>query len=53
MWQIIHKARFQEHPGWCDWCDTEESQRILRYQNTSYQAYLGQLRDEIEKMMQQ
>jgi nucleoside-diphosphate-sugar epimerase len=48
----IEEARFQEHPGWCDWYDTEESQRILLYQNTSYQAYLGQLRDEIEKMMQ-
>jgi len=48
----IDEARFQEHPGWCDWYDTEESQRVLRYQNTSYQAYLGQLRDEIEKMMQ-
>ncbi len=49
----IEEAHFQEHPGWCDWYDTEESQRVLRYQNTSYQAYLGQLRDEIEKMMQQ
>ncbi len=48
----IEEARFQEHPGWCDWYDTEESQRVLRYQNTSYQAHLGQLRDEIKKMMQ-
>ena len=48
----IGEARFQEHPGWCDWYDTEESQRILRYQNTSYPAYLSQLSDEILKMMQ-
>ena len=48
----IEEARFQEYPGWCDWYDTGESQRVLCYQNTSYQAYLGQLRDEIEKMMQ-
>lgn len=48
----IEEARFQKHPGWCDWYDTEESQRVLRYQNTSYQAYLDQLRGEIEKMMQ-
>lgn len=48
----IGEARFQEHPGWCDWYHTEESQRILRYQNTSYPAYLGQLGDEIKKMMQ-
>ncbi len=48
----VEEARFQEYPGWYDWYDTEESQHVLRYQNTSYQAYLGQLRDEIEKMMQ-
>ena len=48
----IEEAHFQEQPGWCDWYDTEESQNILRYQNNSYQAYLGQLRDEIKKMMQ-
>ncbi len=49
----IEEAHFQEYPGWCDWYDTEGSQRVLRYQNISYQAYLGQLRDEVEKMMQQ
>jgi len=48
----IEEAHFQERPGWCDWYDTKESQRILRYENTSYQAYLDQLRAEIEKMMQ-
>jgi len=48
----IEEGRFQKHPGWCDWYDTEESQRVLRYQNISYQAYLGQLGDEIKKMMQ-
>jgi len=48
----IEEASFQENPGWCDWYDTEESQRLLLYQNASYQVYLGQLRDEIEKMMQ-
>ena len=49
----IEEAHFQEDPGWCDWYDTEESRRILRYQNTSYPAYIGQLRDEISKMMQE
>ncbi len=48
----IEEARFQEQPCWCDWYDTEESQSVLSYQNISYQAYLGQLRGEIEKMMQ-
>ena len=48
----IEEARFQESPGWCDWYDTEDSQQLLLYQNTSYQKYLGQLKDEIGKKMQ-
>ena len=48
----IEEAHFQERPGWCDWYDTRESQRILHYENIPYQAYLDQLRAEIEKMMQ-
>ena len=49
----IEEAHFQERPGWCDWYDTEESRRILPYQNTPYQAYLDQVRAEIDKMMQE
>ena len=48
----IKEACFQEHPGWFDWYDTKQSQHVLRYQNTSYQAYLDQLHAEIEEMMQ-
>ncbi len=48
----IEDARFQEQPGWCDWYDSQESQSILSYQNISYQAYLGQLSDEVKKMLQ-
>lgn len=48
----IEEAHFMDSPGWCDWYDTEESQCILGYQKTPYQAYLNQLKAEIEKMMQ-
>ena len=48
----IEEARFLERPGWCDWYDTGESQKVLGYQNTTYQAYLDQLRAEVEKMTQ-
>lgn len=48
----IEEAHFQERPGWCDWYDTDDSQRILSYQKTAYQAYLGQIQSEIDKMMQ-
>jgi len=47
----IEEARFQEKPGWFDWYDTGSSQRLLRYQNTSYQAYLEQLRALVKEMM--
>ena len=47
----IEEARFQERPGGYDWYDTKESQRVLYYQNTSYQTYLDQLHTEIEEMM--
>jgi nucleoside-diphosphate-sugar epimerase len=48
----IEEAQFQEQPGWCDWYDTEESQRLFGYQNTPYQSYLAQLQSEVDKMMQ-
>ncbi len=49
----IEAAGFQDQPGWCDWYDTDESQRILGYQKTSYRAYLDQIQSEIDKMMQE
>jgi len=48
----IEEASFQDHPGWCDWYDTAQSQRVLRYQNTSYGTYLGQLRAEVQRLME-
>jgi len=47
------EARFQERPGWCDWYDTKESQRVLHYQNTPYQTHLDRLHSEVEKMMRE
>ena len=49
----LEVASFQDTPGWCDWYETEESQHILGYQHTSYQAYLEQLKAEIKKMMEE
>ena len=44
--------RAQEEPGWVDWYDTEESQRLLDYQHHSYTSYLAALRAEIAKPTQ-
>lgn len=48
----LEEAKFLERPGWCDWYDTDASQSILHYQNTSYQDHLDRLRKEVERMME-
>ena len=45
-------ATYRDSPGWMDWYDTEESQRILGYQNRSYQHYIGEMRGIIQAMME-
>ena len=47
----VDMAVYRETPGWNDWYDTEESQRILRYQNRSYDYYSGQMKAIVEEMM--
>ena len=49
----VELATYRETPGWVDWYDTEESQRILRYQNRSYEDYLAQMRAVIQAMMEE
>jgi nucleoside-diphosphate-sugar epimerase len=49
----MDEARFMERPGWCDWYDTDASQDILHFQNTSYQDHLDHLRREVERMMEE
>jgi nucleoside-diphosphate-sugar epimerase len=36
-------AKFQENPGWNNWYDTDESQRLLDYQRTSWIDFLTRL----------
>ena len=42
---------YRESPGWVDWYDTEESQRLLRYQNRSYQHYSDEMHAVVEALM--
>jgi nucleoside-diphosphate-sugar epimerase len=44
--------RGAENPGWVDWYDTEESQRLLDYQQHSYASYLDTLRQAVERMLE-
>jgi nucleoside-diphosphate-sugar epimerase len=43
--------RGPDTPGWVDWYDTEESQRLLDYQQHSYPSYLDTLRQEVERLL--
>ena len=42
---------YRESPGWGDWYDTDESQRILQYQNRSYEFYSDEMRKIVEELM--
>ena len=44
-------AVYRDSPGWMDWYDTEESHRVLKYQNRAYHHYAGEMRAMVEAMM--
>ena len=43
--------RGQDAPGWVDWYDTADSQRLLDYQQHPYTSYLDTLRQEVERFL--
>jgi nucleoside-diphosphate-sugar epimerase len=45
------EATYMGTPGWMDWYDTEESNRILKYQSRSYEHYSDQMRALVQAMM--
>ena len=47
----LEMAVYRETSGWNDWYDTTESQRLLNYQNRSYEYYSGQMKTLVEDMM--
>ena len=42
-------AAFSDTAGWFDWYDTEESQALLKYQNTPFSGFVEQLRKAAEE----
>ena len=44
-------AVYRDSPGWMDWYDTGESQRVLKYQNRAYDHYAGEMRALVEAMI--
>lgn len=43
--------RDPDTPGWVDWYDTVESQRLLDYQHHTYASYLETLRQAVERLL--
>jgi nucleoside-diphosphate-sugar epimerase len=44
-------ATFRDTPGWVDWYDTQASQQLLNYQQTSYETFLAQIKAEVDRLM--
>ena len=49
----VEMATYRDTPGWMDWYDTAESQKVLGYQNRSYQHYIGEMQAIIQAMMEE
>lgn len=45
--------RGSDEPGWVDWYDTEDSQRLFDYQQHTYTGYLDTLRQEVERLLEE
>ena len=45
------EAVYRDSPGWVDWYDTDDSQRVLDYQQRSYQHFAAEMRAVVEAMM--
>jgi nucleoside-diphosphate-sugar epimerase len=47
----LARQKFQSQPGWFDWYETAESQKILAYQETSFGTFEKQLRKAAEEAL--
>ena len=46
-------AVYQANPGHFDWYASADGQAVLSYQNTSYERYLEQIREDIVRMLEE
>ena len=47
----VEEAVYRDTPGWVDWYDTGESQRILKYQTMAYAHYADEMRRIVASLM--
>jgi nucleoside-diphosphate-sugar epimerase len=45
------EMHFLDHPGWFNWYDTAESQRLLNYQNTSLDDFFHELDQAVQEAL--
>jgi len=49
----VEEAVYSEHPGWFDWYDTADGQRLLAYQNNTPDMFFEQLAKAVEDFYNQ
>jgi nucleoside-diphosphate-sugar epimerase len=47
----MEDMEFQDRPGWLNWYDTSESQKLLNYQNTSLDDFFNELEKAVEEAL--
>ena len=47
----LEEMNFLDHPGWFNWYDTGESQRLLGYQNTSLEDFYKELETAVQEAL--
>ena len=47
----FEEMNFLDHPGWFNWYDTEESQRLLGYQNTTLEDFYKELDQAVQEAL--
>lgn len=47
----FEEMNFLDHPGWFNWYDTEESQRLLEYQNTTLEEFYKELDQAVQEAL--
>ena len=47
----FEEMNFLDHPGWFNWYDTQESQRLLGYQNTTLEDFFKELDQAVQEAL--
>ena len=48
----LQEMSFMDQPGWLNWYDTSKSQTLLNYQQTSIDAFYGELKQAVQEALE-